>query len=519
MLSAARMPASERWTKCGAVLVAATIAGCDGGFGFGDVDVPAVEDSAVHDTRVDTSSCCDTGSLVQPADTAGDGETDVEDTRPPATPSTLSCAWAHAFSANALPAYPQHVAVDREGNVYVSGSMLDSTGDFGGGKQYGTVYVVKLDAMGSYVWSTTFRASKGSFAYHYLDVVHMALDPTGGVVIGARGAGDIDLGNGTLGGPGRAVVFARIGADGKTTWSRRFESDDANVDGVAVDDEGRVVVAGDFRRAIDLGKGPLPFVKNPYGADVTNLFVAKLDIDGTTLWSHSYGDGSGQFVNSLAMQSGGEPLLVGGGAGFIDFGGGAVHASTFVAGLTATGDSRFTRDLAAFRAARVRVTSSGELLLTGDASGPTTLGGPLLAASPEGDAWFARLDAKGGHVASRVYGGAIERESGVDLVPLADGSAIVVGAFKDTTVLGGKTIVGAGKPDGFVMHVTREGDVVDATRLGGEGDHWLAAAAPAADGTSAILVGIFSRELTLGTSTFSGPTSSTGHPFVASCTL
>jgi hypothetical protein len=179
------------------------------------------------------------------------------------------------------------VGVDSMGNVVVAGYFVSSL-EFGSGPLNSAgsadVFLAKLDANGFLLWGYGFGDMSAQSA------ASIALDTADGVVVAGSFAGSLDFGGGAITSGGNADVFvAKLDASGKNIWSKRFGStDDASIVKVAVDDAKNVFVLGNFSGSVTFGDKPLN------GAGNGDFFLAKLDANGSPLWSKRFGDAANQ---------------------------------------------------------------------------------------------------------------------------------------------------------------------------------------------------------------------------------
>lgn len=199
---------------------------------------------------------------------------------------------------------PQNMALDAQGNTYVTGS-------FTGVVQLGAatltalsssdVFVAKLDAAGNYLWAvqTGDGQRPGSSG--------LAFDGAGDVYISGFfsgfsqrfGAGGPTLFNSSAN--SEAFVAKLSGATGQWLWARRaggVGSDGART--LAVNAANDVYVVGDAGGAADFG----PFSVAPAAG-----FLAKISAQGTWLWVRELGPDVG--VSSLLLDAQGALYLAG----------------------------------------------------------------------------------------------------------------------------------------------------------------------------------------------------------------
>lgn len=182
--------------------------------------------------------------------------------------------FARAFATTESAVKRTRVAADAAGNIYVAGNVR-GTIDFGGGPAAGggdfDVFVAKFDPAGRLLWHHEY----GDAAVQ--ELTDIAVDAAGNVALTGCFDGVMNFGGGpltSLGGDefvGGDVFVAKLGADGAHRFSARY-GDAAAQRGqsVAIDARGDLVVAGEFRGAVDFGDGPLT------SAGGTDIFVARI---------------------------------------------------------------------------------------------------------------------------------------------------------------------------------------------------------------------------------------------------
>src|SRR5262249_2607462 len=129
----------------------------------------------------------------------------------------------HVAWSRTLKGFPDHVAVDADGNVVLTGPF-NGTVDFGAGPltsaSYDDIFVAKLAREdGSTLWSKSIGGPPSKV------VAGIAIDATGALVMTGRFSTSIDFGNGAIHGDGLDNVFvAKLTSTGGPIWSRTFAS-------------------------------------------------------------------------------------------------------------------------------------------------------------------------------------------------------------------------------------------------------------------------------------------------------
>jgi len=513
------------------VLLAVFVVGCAHKFGDVDEIIVSGEDARTEpDTRVpfDSRAPRDTWFVEDTAEPVEDVA--VFDARPPVTPSTTKCSFARKWSTQGATNdeiyAPADIAVDKAGNVYVAGAFHGKS-DFGfgtvGGPLYG-VFALKLDKSGTPLWARTWSAAVELGKTNYLQYGAMGLDPTGGIVLGGTVTGALDLGGGSFPSSSFGIAFVKLDSDGNHEWSRRSTGAKGGfLYGIAVDAAGNATLAGGFDGPMDFGLGALTYVGDPW-ADYHyhDAFVARFDSAGRPLWNRSYGDSRAQSFQDLALAPGGDIVLWGAGAGFVDFGGGALGAGatsqqSFLVRLDAEGRHVFSRAFVSTGyPGQVMVTPGDDIVVAGSGRGEIALGGPLLVAKDAMDGWVARYDGRGVHRWSQLFGGSSDDGLfGVTLLP--DGSFLASGMLGDQLSVAGKSIVGAGW-DGMLVRLGAGGVVDSVDRFGDAKVQRIHRTAVAEDGKSFWMIGTFTGKIDVGTGPLTA-SSLASDLFLARCPL
>lgn len=237
-----------------------------------------------------------------------------------------SFEWVKAFSGyNKV--IPRAVVVDENGNVYSAGSF-QGIADFdpGPGVYYMTAqhedfYITKLDKDGAFLWVKSIVTNRPHL--NNLDVFYgyIATNKSGDLYICGtfRGTVDLDPGAGVymVSSAGHEDFFiVKLDTDGNFVWGKSIG--DAGSDGVnsiAVDDDGNILLTGDFRSTVDFDPGPGIF---NITALEHNTFILKLDSDGNFIWARSF-EGNVNWGRSVSTDQDGNVVTVGHFKGSTDF--------------------------------------------------------------------------------------------------------------------------------------------------------------------------------------------------------
>jgi hypothetical protein len=283
--------------------------------------------------------------------------------------------WSHGYG-DAQTQVSERVTTDASGNIYATG-YFKGTIDFGGSPMTtagnNDIFLAKLSPTGSLLWSKRFgdggaQAGKG-----------VAVDPSGNVIVVGNLSGGADFGGGTISSNGllNDIFVAKFSPTGTHLWSKRFgDSTDQQCFGVATDPSGNVIITGFFNGSVDFGGG---HVITTGGAE--DVYLAKLDPSGNTLWASGYGGTSSQSALGVATDAAGNIAITGVLFGAPDFGGGPLTnvggGDGYVAKFAPSGAHLWSKrfgDSAAQGSKAIAVDSAGSVLISGIIFGPTDFG-------------------------------------------------------------------------------------------------------------------------------------------------
>jgi hypothetical protein len=230
--------------------------------------------------------------------------------------------WGERFgnsaADNSSSEYINASATDPGGYTFIAG-RIDGSLDFGGGTVFTgptAGFIAKLDPSGNVVWAEEFRGQNA------LEVHSIALDSDGNVSIAGAVRGDMIVDGGQiLDGDSSSwdAFLLSYAGDGSYRFGNLYGSDgdSDSAGGVAVSSSsGRIALIGHFGDRIDFGGNLLNSTQSS-----TDVFVAVFSQDGQHLWSRRFGDGLGQYGDSVAFDLSDNVMVAARVYGTIDFGG------------------------------------------------------------------------------------------------------------------------------------------------------------------------------------------------------
>ncbi len=359
--------------------------------------------------------------------------------------------------------YARAVAIDADGNCYITGSFQSPTVDFGGESvkrnSDSEIYVAKFDANGKVLWVRQAGGNGGGSG--------------NGVAVGADGYvyvcgyfnGDITFGDLTLKNSGFNDIFvARYDTNGELDWVRQIGGPGDDVaSAITVDPQGNCYITGGFEdnvrfsRTITLGS-----------AGLVDSFIAKLDNTGRTVWAQRAGGPNTDIGYGVALDPLGNVIVSGG------FNGTESYASEM-------------RLHAAFRSRKGTHTG------TFNGKGLRSVGGS--------DVFVSKYDQRGKLTWVRTFGGNKIGcpEAGYGLAVDGSGHAHITGTFAGRVDFGNNTLFSMGIGDVFVTELDREGLVIWARQAGAQFSEPIAGHGLAVDrGGNTYIIGYFRGNVTFG---------------------
>src|SRR5437763_2819002 len=145
----------------------------------------------------------------------------------------------------------------------------------------------------------------------------VAVDASGNAVMTGRVESTVDFGGGVVC-PPAAVFVSKYSQSGAAMWSKCLSGDLGGGTGraVAVDGNGNVLVTGKFSGTVDFGTGPIT------SAGAAAISLARYAAAGDPIWSKAFGSGMNDIGNGVAVDSGGNVVLMGTAGGGAAYGGG-----------------------------------------------------------------------------------------------------------------------------------------------------------------------------------------------------
>jgi hypothetical protein len=212
--------------------------------------------------------------------------------------------------------YSHSVAVDGRGNVYVTGYFTDTV-DFNPGTGIDNhtsdglvdIFLTKINSDGSYGWTKTIGGASDDYGHS------VAVDDRGNVYVTGYFTGTVDFNPGTgidkHTSAGLLDVFlTKINSNGTYGWTETMGGPEEDVSrSVVVDDSGNVYLAGYFSGMADFD--PDGAGDNHTSAGSSDVFLTKMDSDGSYAWTKSMGGASDDQARSVTGDDRGNIYVTG----------------------------------------------------------------------------------------------------------------------------------------------------------------------------------------------------------------
>jgi hypothetical protein len=295
-------------------------------------------------------------------------------------------------------------------------------------------------------------------------------DGAGNVIVTGLFSGRPYFGGTLLSSGGAADMFlAKYSPTGTILWVKSAGGADTTAGwGVATDGAGNVYVTGYFKGTATFGSTTLP------NAGQSDIFVAKYDADGNSLWAKSAGGSGIDRARGIATDGSGNVIVGGRFQGSATFGGNVLNSAGADDIVLATfdGTGAVIRAVSAGglrndRCWAVAVAGDGsdDVVMTGFFADSAMFGTTMVRGAGGGDIVVAKYNSSGVQQWVRP-GGGTGYDLGWDIA--TDGSDIyVTGSFFGTATIGTTTLPSAGGEDIFVARYNALGNSLWARSAGG----------------------------------------------------
>jgi hypothetical protein len=388
------------------------------------------------------------------------------------------------------------MAVDDQGNQYITGYFQSSV--YFGSVQlscsgFTDIFVAKLSPTGNCLWAVRAGGNGGYGDYGYgIDVDNSGNVYVTGVFVSGASFGSTILSN--SGEVTNDIFVAKLGNTGNWLWAVKAGGEDNDFGSkIAHDNAGNVYLTGYFISTATFGSTTLD------NDGYEEIFVAKLDSNGTWLWAIKVGSSNSSEGVSICIFEDNPVLklyLTGYFLGNATFGAqtlNSVYRTVFVACLTGTGSWEWAVQAVGTNTNYgndICIDGSQNIYVTGNFKGTANFGTNTVISNGSDDIYIAKLNSSAVWQWAVSAGGAIDDNSlGVALD--SDANVYITGRFRGSATFGSETLISSGDKDIFVAKLEPGGSWLWALRAGGVGEDLSNEICPANDG-SIYLAGVVS---------------------------
>lgn len=224
---------------------------------------------------------------------------------------------------------------------------------------------------------------------------------------------------------------------------------------------------------------------------------------GELLWAKRFGDGAAQAATAVAVNASGDVFVTGRFDGTIDFGGGPLQSAggldVFVAKLDATGGHVWSRRFGGSGdqwGSGIALSSTGDVLVVGNFTDAIDFGGGAMQSAGGHDVFVLKLSATGDHVWSKRFGDA-EDQLVRSVAADGAGNVVLAGALSGVADFGAGPLQSAGGLDAFVTKLDAGGGHL-WSHVFGDGNDQDAKSVTLDDQDNVLLVGVYTGSMALG---------------------
>src|SRR5262245_3487868 len=376
-------------------------------------------------------------------------------------------AWADEFAwlthiGGAGDDYGTALVVDDDGNSYLTGIFAGAV-DFG---PYHLIsegdaesFVAKLDSNGTVQWAMRMGGA----------TTNIARDGGGNLYAVGSIWTTAHIGPYTLTPKGSDDIFvAKLDSNGTVQWAMSMGGPESDVGmGIVVGQQNEAYVTGYFSRTASFGEHDL------MSKGQEDIFVAKLDSNnGTVQWAMRMGGPGFDYCQPSALDRLGNFYLAGSFAGTADFGPydltSAGFTNIFVAKLDSNGTVQWAMRMGGngyARAQGIALDKTNNVYVSGDFSAAGDFGRYHLTPEGDSDVFVAKLNGNG-NVRWAMRMGGNQPDAGYRIMTDGNGNAYAIGILNGLAHFGSYSLTSAGSWDIFFVKLNKNGDVQSAMRMG-----------------------------------------------------
>ena len=345
------------------------------------------------------------------------------------------------------------IRIDDVGNIYVTGYFRD-TATFGSYSLYSSgeedIFVAKTDAGGNWLWAAK---AGGSYIDYGCGIV---IDAAENIYVTGFFVDTATFGSYSLTSSGDSDIFvAKMDGGGNWLWATHAGgtyTDSGN--GITLDNAGSSYLTGCFFGTATFGSYSIT------SSGSKDIFVAKMDVDGSWQWATKAGGGWNDFGSGITIDNAGNSYVIGIFKDTATFGSYSVTSSgdndIFVAKMDVDGSW-----LWATRAGGtdwddgygITIDDAGNSYVTGFFGGIANFGFCSITSNGFYDIFVAKLDAAGNWLWATKAGGT-SNDYGYGITIDNTGNSYVTGYFREIAYFGSNSLFSSGGIDIFVAKLS-----------------------------------------------------------------
>jgi len=401
--------------------------------------------------------------------------------------------------------YANGLVTDMGGNMYVAGDFNSGTVDFDpsqntynltnsniNNSSVSYTYVAKYNPMGNLVWVT----NTGGNSCNAIAIDNNANVYSVGYFSSFK---DFDPGTGTLmvtSSGSDDVFISKLDNAGNFQWVKTIGGSGMDrAESVVVDPSGNVIITGTFQGTVDFDPGSGVTNLTATANSINNVFVVKLNSNGTFVWAKAITTSANAKANSIDIDISGNIYLTGKFAGTTDFNPGTStnnltssstnYSDAFICKLTSGGSYGWAKQIGntgnySEEGLCIQVSSAG-VHITGWFNGKTdfdpssnteilSVNGFVSGSTGEDDVFIAKYDLSGNLDWAKRMGGALMDRS-VSLSLDQDNNVFTTGVYMSTVDFdpgpGVENYTAVGQGDVFISKLNPQGGYVWSESIGG----------------------------------------------------
>ncbi len=291
--------------------------------------------------------------------------------------------------------------------------------------------------------------------------------------------------NNSAAGSGAAYVFAPLHASGDFLWAKSMGGafEDYGSD-ITVDSNGNVYTTGVFSDTVDFDPGA--DVTNLTSAGAGDIFVSKLDDNGSFVWAKNMGGAGNDYGRSIAVDSSGNIYTLGDfwdtgdfdpGIGISNLTRNGSYSDIFISKLDSSGNFVWAKSMGGLNIElgfSIAIDSNDNIYITGNYEGTADFdpGASIVNLTSIGqqDIFVSKLDSDGNFVWAKSMGGTAY-DQGNDIAVDSNNNIYMTGFFRNTvdfdSSAGSTNLTSAGEADVFVFKLDSSGNFVWVKSMGG----------------------------------------------------